>query len=138
MRILLALALVFVVTACSGTTAKQTTPQEIVAAIQAAGLTADNPRVMEPKDYGFAPALCRGMRIDLPSEVVFNVTMKHAAEVFVCDDAKEQATLKKWYDDLGKTSGMLAQYTYVKGPVLLVVDGQIGKEAADKYGAALP
>lgn len=138
MRYILALALVFVVTACSGTAAKTVTPQEVVTAIQAAGLTANNPRVMEPKDYGFGPALCKGMRIDLPSEVVFNVTMKHAAEVFVCDDPQDMAKLKKWYDDLGKMSGLLAQYTYVKGPVLLVVDGQIGKEAADKYGAAIP
>lgn len=138
MRYVLLALLVFVVGACSGTAAKQMTPQDVVTAIQAAGLTADSAYAMEPQNYGMAPALCKGMRFTLLSDTSFKTPLTYYGEAFVCDNADDQAKLKKWYDELGRISGAFAQYTYTKGPVLLVIDAQIGKDAADKYGAALP
>ena len=137
MRWILLLVIVIAAAGCSGQAAKQT-PADLVAAFKAAGLVADNPREMAPTDYGIAPALCHGIRFDMAPTVSYGATFPHAGRAFVCDNAADQARLKDAYDNFGKVAGMLAMYTYTKGPLMVVVDGQAGKDVADRYGAALP
>jgi len=139
MRWILLLVIVIAAAGCSGQAAKQT-PADLVAAFKAAGLVADNPREMAPTDYGIAPALCKGARFEIAPMpgVRAGLETKRYAMAFVCDNAQDQARLKDAYDNFGKVAGMLAMYTYTKGPLMVVVDGQAGKDVADRYGAALP
>lgn len=137
MRWILLLVIVVAAAGCAAPAAKPM-PADVVAAFKAAGLTADNPREMAPTDYGIAPALCKGTRFDLAPFDMGGVKLPRYGMVFVCDNAADQTKLKDAYDGFGKIAGMLAMYTYTKGPLLIVIDGQAGKDVADRYGAALP
>lgn len=140
MRWVLLIAVVLMIAGCSSSAAKSVTSADVIAAFKAAGLTADNPREMAPTDYGIAPALCKGTRFDMAPMpgVRAGLETKLYGQAFVCDNAADQTRLKETYDGFGKIAGMLAMYTYTKGPVLIVIDGQAGKDVADRYGAALP
>ena len=107
------------------------TTQELVRAFWLHGLTAKSPTDMLPRDYGAAPALCKGVRFQLDQPLLYGMA-------FVCDDLGDLVTLQRHYDNLSRAAGMFATYTYAKGHYLVVIDGNVRKTDADKYGRALP
>jgi hypothetical protein len=115
MRWILLLVIVMAAAGCAAPAAKPT-PADVIAAFKAAGLTADNPREMAPTDYGIAPALCKGTRFDMAPLDMGGVKLPRYGMAFVCDNAADQTRLKDVYDGFGKIAGMLAMYTYTKGP----------------------
>lgn len=113
-------------------------PQGLVREFWTHGLTATAPKDMLPHDYGAAPALCKGVQFTADTLDMDSVKIPYYGYAFVCDDYGDMVTLKKHYDELSKVAGMFATYTYTKGHYMVVIDGNVKKDAADKYGRALP
>lgn len=119
----------FVLSACGSSV----TGEDVVTAFKNAGLEAESPSAMTKDDYGFGPYVCTGTRFLIPS-----LGADSGGRIFICDNAEDLASLKSYYDELGKSSAVFFSWTFVKGDVLVQINGDLPEEKARQYEAAIP
>jgi hypothetical protein len=105
----------------------------VIAAFKSAGLEAEEARPLTIDDYGNAPYLCAGLRFLIPSLGVGN-----GGRLFVCTNPGEQTALAGYYQSLAKTGPEYFSWVYVRGSIVLQINGTLPETAAQKYEAALP
>ena len=105
---------------------------DVVAAFKSAGLEAESPQALTKKDYGLAPYVCSGTRFLVPS-----LGADKSGRIFICPNADDLALLKDYYDKLGRASAMFFSWTFVKGLVLVQINGDLEETVANKYKTAL-
>lgn len=126
------MVLLLLLTACGGGTAART-PDGIVAAFKAAGLEAENTKVMEAADYGPAPkGTEQGVRFIIPS-----LDSDSGGRIFVGKTAADLEGLRTYYSELAKMGGMFFSHVFSKDNMLVQINGELPQEQAAKYDAAL-
>jgi len=113
--------------------AKQVTSEDVVKAFKDAGLEAENTRPMTKDDYGLAPYVCTGTRFFIPS-----LGADNGGRLYICDNNKDRDLLSNFYIDAGKASALLFSWVYVKGNVVIQINGDLPEDKARQYEAAIP
>lgn len=121
---------VFILSACG---AKQPTGDDVAAAFKSAGLEAETTSPMTKDDYGFAPYVCKGTRFLIPS-----MGADKGGRIFICDNAKDREAIANYYIEFGKKSAMLFSWVFVKGNIVVQINGDLPEDQARKYEAAIP
>lgn len=80
-------------------------PDDVIAAFRTAGLEAADVHQLEPTEYKLAPYVGWGLRFLLPSINPDN----YGGRIYYVEDPGERAQLKTFYEDMGKTSAILAE-----------------------------
>jgi len=127
------LVIIIVMAAIISGCASQVTGDDVVAAFKDAGLEAESTYAMTKDDYGFGPYVCTGTRFLIPS-----IGADNGGRIFICDNAEDLAVLKNYYDELGRSSAVFFSWTFVKGDVLVQINGDLPEEKARQYEAAIP
>jgi len=109
------------------------TAEEVVSAFKTAGLEAEKPTRMGPKDYGMAPYVCKGVRFLIPS-----LGEDSGGRVFVCSAEADRDAIARYYQDLGRRTAMLFSWVFVKGSIVVQLNGDLEEQAAEKYRLAVP
>jgi hypothetical protein len=128
-RILLILSIALILSSC----AKAITGNDVVTAFKAANLEAENSRQMVKDDYGFAPYVCKGTRFYIPS-----LGPDNGGRIFVCDNPADRDLLAKYYNEMGRQSAALFSWVFVKGNVIVQINGDLSEQLAKKYETAIP
>jgi hypothetical protein len=88
---------------------------------------------MTHQEYGLAPLVAvEGTRFLIPS-----LGDDNGGRAFSFANEQDLLTLKKYYDDLGRQSAAFYSYTFVKGDVLVQINGDLAQDKAQKYNDAL-
>lgn len=105
------------------------TPGDIVAALRAAGLEAENAAAMTPDDYGLAPLVGTGQRFLIPS-----LCSDCGGRAFVGASA-EIEQLRAYYDSLAQASAAFRSWVFVTpdGRALLQINGDPPEARARAY-----
>lgn len=134
-RIITALAVIVIVTACGSPTSSQrfSTPGDIVTALQAAGLEAIDPAPMTKEDYGLAPMVGDGVRFLIPS-----VCPDCGGRAFI-GSQEEITRLRTYYDEMGKSSAMFFSWVFVSPDkrAMIQINGDLPQDVASRYGSVL-
>ncbi|MEK3916052.1 hypothetical protein [Paenibacillus sp. FSL H7-0331] len=109
-------------------TIKAVTLESLVQAFKDGGLEAETPTKMEAKDYGMAPKLGNGLRVLVPS-----LGKDIGGRVLQFENKADLDNIKKYYDELGKSSAMLYSFTYAKGLFLIQMSGDMKEDQFKKY-----
>jgi hypothetical protein len=109
------------------------TGDDVVQAFKAAGLEAENTQPMTKDDYGAAPYLCTGTRFYIPS-----LGENKGGRILVCDNAADRDAMANFYTELGQSSALFFSWVFVKGNVVVQINGDLPEEQAIKYEAAIP
>jgi hypothetical protein len=109
------------------------TGDDVVTAFKNAGLEAEGSYPMTNDDYGPAPYVCTGTRFLIPS-----IGADNGGRIFICENAEDLASLKNYYDELGKSSALFFSWTFAKGNVLVQINGDLPEDKARQYEAAIP
>ena len=132
-------ALIFFTLACLlvfstfGCSPKPVTAETVISAFKNAGLEATNVRPMGKDDYGTAPQVCHGTRFFIPS-----LGPNNGGRVFICDNTKDRDLLTGYYNRLAAMGSIYISWVFVKGNVVVQINGQLPDETARKYEAAIP
>lgn len=132
MRQLFIIVLVLCLAACASAPAA-VTGADVAKAFETAGLEAANVREMTKDDYGAAPFVCKGTRFFIPS-----LGEERGGRIFVCTDDKERDSLAAYYTELGKSSALFFSWVFVKGNVVVQINGNLPEATARQYEAAIP
>jgi hypothetical protein len=128
---LIGLCIILFVTGCSSTAKK--TSDEVIAAFKAAGLEAESAGAMTKDDYGMAPFVCKGTRF-----LIASLGEDSGGRIYICDNTKDRDSLAKYYQALGKASAMFFSWVFVKGSVVVQINGDLQEDLARKYEQAIP
>jgi hypothetical protein len=112
---------------------KPLTGETVIAAFKKAGLEAANVRPMTSQDYGTAPQVCTGTRFFIPS-----LGPDNGGRVFICSNAKDREALAGYYNGLAAMGSIYVSWVFVKGNVVVQINGRLPDETARKYEAAIP
>lgn len=108
-------------------------PDDVISAFRSAGLEAENPTPMGPKDFGLAPYVCRGTRFLIPS-----LGEDSGGRVLSCPSTGDRDAIAAYYVGLGKRSAALFSWVFVKGNVVVQINGDLDEALARKYESAIP
>jgi hypothetical protein len=109
------------------------TSQQAADAIKAVGLEFESPTQMTKEDYGMAPMMATdGIHFLIPS-----LCSDCGGRLFAFDNQAGLDTTKAYYEELGKQSAMFFSWVFVKDNILLQINGDLPKEKATAYQAAL-
>ncbi len=108
-------------------------PDQIVAAFQAAGLEATDAYPMTKDDYGIAPLVGQGFRFFIPS-----LGPDSGGRAFVGTTADIQS-LQRYYEEMAKASAILFSWVFVSpdGRALVQINGSLPEEQARRYEAVM-
>lgn len=120
---------VFFISSCG----KQSTGADVVGAFKAAGLEAENPTPMTKDDFKIAPYVCQGTHFYIPS-----LGEKAGGRIFICDNTEDRDAISGYYIKLGKASAIFFSWVFVKGNIVVQINGDLAEETARKYEAAIP
>lgn len=109
------------------------TVDKVVEEMGDSGLEFERPTRMQPRDYGMAPYLCDGARFLIPS-----LGRDSGGRVFVCKNKADRNALADYYRKLGKTSAIAFSWVFVKGNVVLQLNGNLDEKTAKEYGSSIP
>jgi len=109
------------------------TGADVLAAFRKAGLEAEQPSRMGPRNYGFAPYVCQGTRFLIPS-----LGEDSGGRVFLCPNDADRDLLAGYYRDMGRKSAAAFSWVLVKGRIVVQINGDLDEAIARKYEAALP
>lgn len=129
-RSLIALSLLLAVPAALSA---DPTGAEVIAAFKKAGLEAEAPTRLRPKDYGYAPYVCKGTRFLIPS-----IGNDAGGRVFECATDEDRDAIAEHYQRLGKLSATMFSWVLVKGRIVVQINSDLDEEKVEKYRAALP
>jgi len=136
MRLLLAtvcLASLVALAGCAASAAKPLTTADVVAAFRAAGLEVGDARPMTRDDYGMAPLATEGTRFYIPS-----LGPDNGGRVMRFDTPAEAEKSVEYYTRLGKASAAFYSHVFVKGTIVVQINGKLPDEKAKAYQAAMP
>jgi len=119
--------------AASAPALAEPTAAEVLAAFRKAGLEAEQPTKMQPKNYGFAPYVCKGTRFLIPS-----LGEDSGGRVFECPNDADRDLIARYYQEMGRKSAMAFSWVLVKGRIVVQINGELDETIAEKYQAALP
>jgi hypothetical protein len=88
---------------------------------------------MTKQEYGQAPQVCNGTRFLIPS-----LGPDNGGRVFICSDAGDRAALTGYYNGLAAMGSIYVSWVFVKGNVVVQINGMLPDETARKYEAAIP
>jgi len=123
------LLLLSVLSACS----PQVTADDVIKSFKDAGLEAEGTYKMGKDDYGFAPYVCEGTRFLVPS-----LGEDSGGRLFICENKADRDLLAGYYNELGRSSAAFFSWVFVKGNILVQINGDLPEETARKYEAAIP
>jgi len=130
----LTLVLVFILSALVlSACASKVTGDDVVAAFKSAGLEAESTYSMTKDDYGPAPYVCTGTRFLIPS-----LGADNGGRIFICDKKEDRDALSNYYIEMGKSSALFFSWVFVKGDVVVQINGDLPEDVARKYEAAIP
>lgn len=136
MRKLLILSSILILLAINtgcGIMKNQITGNDVVNAFKQAGLEAENAHPMTTGEYGEAPRVCIGTRFLIPS-----LGQDNGGRIFVCDKPEDRDQLVSYYQGLNKTNSFLFSWVYVKGNIVVQINGDLDGQTAAKYEQAIP
>jgi hypothetical protein len=108
------------------------TGAEVLAAFRKAGLEVQQPTKMRPKDYGFAPYVCKGTQFVIPS-----IGTSPSGFVFECPNDADRDALASHFRDMGRMSATAFTWVIVKGRIIVRINSDLDEEIVRKYEAAL-
>jgi hypothetical protein len=111
----------------------QPSPEDVIASFKRAGLEAEKPAKMRPKDYGMAPYVCTGLRFLIPS-----LGADSGGRVFACPNDADRDAIAHYYQDLGRRSAAFFSWVFVKGNVVVQINGDLDDQTSEKYREAIP
>lgn len=106
--------------------------QQTITRFKAAGLEAEMPARMRPKDYGMAPLLCSGTRFQIPS-----LGEGAGGRVFVCDQPGQTQKIAGYYTALSDLSAAFFSWVFIKGQRVVQINGEMDEATAHRYRDAL-
>lgn len=109
------------------------TAADVIAAFRRAGLEAEGPTRMQPKNYGMAPYVCKGTRFLIPS-----LGEDAGGRIFDCPNDADRDAIATYYREMGRKSAFMFSWVLVKGRIVVQINGDLDEEIAGKYEAALP
>jgi hypothetical protein len=118
---------------CTAFTQPATSGNDVVMAFQRAGLEVEEARPMTEQDYGTAPQVCDGMRF-----LIASLGPDHGGRVYFCEDSTERDSIAAFYRDRGERSPAARSWVFVKGNVVVQLNGALSEEKAQAYEAAIP
>lgn len=130
---LLKVFLGFAMSTLTTTSNADSTAKDVILAFKSAGLEAENPTQMSPKNYGFAPYVCKGVRFLIPS-----LGEDSGGRILACPNAADRDTIAGYYERLGKKSAVFFSWVFVKGNIVVQINGDLDEDKAKKYEQAIP
>jgi len=109
------------------------TGDDVIKSFKDAGLEAENPTQMTKDDYKVAPYVCTGTHFYIPS-----LGEGAGGRVFICNDSKEMDLLSNYYIELGRSSAVFFSWVFIKGDVLVQINGDLPEAKARQYESAIP
>jgi hypothetical protein len=88
---------------------------------------------MTPKDYGAAPYLCEGVRF-----AILSLGNDAGGRIFLCKKKADRDRLASYYRNLGKTSALFFSWVFVKGNVVLQLNGDLDEQRAKELASSIP
>lgn len=119
--------------ACGTPTKATPTADDVITAFKNAGLEAESPKKMSKDDYGAAPFVCEGTRFLVPS-----LGEDSGGRVFICNNDQDRDNLANYYQELGKSSALFFSWVFVKGNIVVQINGDLKEDIAHKYEQAIP
>lgn len=107
--------------------------EKLVEELSDSGLEFEDPVRMGPKDYGAAPYVCQGVRFFIPS-----LGADSGGRIFICKKKSDRDRLASYYRELGKVSAWFFSWVFVKGDVVLQLNGQLDEHSAKEYASSIP
>jgi hypothetical protein len=107
--------------------------EEVIAAFKAAGLQAEGTRPLTITDYVLVPYVCQGLRFFIPS-----LGPDNGGRIFICDNKSDEDTLSSYYQSLGQPGTEFFSWVFVKGNIVVQINGTLPEATAKQYEAAIP
>ena len=112
---------------------QQWNAQQVIDAFVANGLEVGDYLIMTEEYYSAALAVAiEGIRFKIPS-----FCENCGGKILVFENIEDLETTKNYYVDLGNQDAELFSWVFVKGNILVEMDGFLDEELAAKYEAAL-
>lgn len=130
---LLLIALVTLACGSPGQDQRFDAPTDIIAALQAAGLEAEDPTPMGPDDYGLGPYVASGVHFLVPS-----LCPDCGGRAFV-GSADDIEKLRVYYDTISQASAAFSSWVFVSpdGRALIQLNGDLPEARARQYQAVI-
>jgi hypothetical protein len=125
--------LILVTTTGCGILNHQMTGNDVIKAFKQDGLQAENVHPMTTEEYGEAPRVCNGTRFLIPS-----LGPDNGGRVFICDKQDEQNQIVSYYEGLNRTSSLYFSWVFIKGNIVVQINGDLDGNTAEKYDQAIP
>jgi len=120
-------------TACAAPKWDKWTSEQGLNALRSARLEVENARLIVTGDYGLAPMRAKeGRRFFLPS-----LCADCGGRILSFTKQSDLQAMKSFYEDQAKQSAAFFSWVFVKDNLLLQINGELSKQKADAYNAAL-
>ncbi len=133
MQRMMIVLLVLVLAACGAPATAAPSPDTVLEAFRAAGLTVDNVTTTDaliPELQSAAPS-CTAYRFEVGVE-------DNGGRVVSCTATSDAEKVAKYYTALGESNALFFSHVHSKGPLVLQMNGAIDKSLFEQYVAALP
>ena len=107
--------------------------QQVIDAFIAAGLEAENPSPVTKDDYGLAPMT----DIEGTHFFITSLCSDCGGRAFSFATQEDLQLMKDYYDRLSEASALFFSWVFVKGNILVKINGDLPDETARQYKAAL-
>ena len=88
---------------------------------------------MTKGDYGLAPYVCQGALFYIPA-----ICLDCGGRIFICSNEDDLNLLQSYYLELGHDSPASSSWVFVKGNVLVQINGGLPEAIAQEYELAIP
>ncbi|BBE51156.1 hypothetical protein OYT1_ch1609 [Ferriphaselus amnicola] len=89
--------------------------------------------LMSPKNYGAAPYVCEGARF-----AILSLGDDAGGRIFFCKKMADRNRLANYYRELGKSSALFFSWVFVKGNVVLQLNGDLSEQRAKDLASSIP
>ena len=62
----------------------------------------------------------------------------NGGRVFICDKQDEQNQIVSYYEGLNRTSSLYFSWVFIKGNIVVQINGDLDGDTAEKYDQAIP
>ena len=106
---------------------------DLVQVLQSAGLEVENPTAMTKDDYGMAPMVAA----DATHFFIPSLCSDCGGRIYSFSSQEDLDLMKKYYDELGKSSAMFFSWVFTKDNLLIQINGALPEDKAREYENAL-